>query len=64
MPGMLWQGDAARGHPSAGRWGGTKILTNIGDLRRSEMASIVNTLESWQDLEADVKTVVKILGCR
>eukprot|EP00966_Prymnesium_polylepis_P143289 3307575-Prymnesium_polylepis.1 len=30
----------------------------------AEMASIVNTLESWQDLEADVKTVVKILGCR
>ena len=30
----------------------------------AEMASIKNTLESWQDLEADVKTVVKILGCR
>ena len=25
----------------------------------AEMASIKNTLESWQDLEADVKTVVK-----
>ena len=30
---MLWQGNAARGHPSAGRWGATKILTNHGDCR-------------------------------
>ena len=33
MPGVLRQGDAARGHPAAGGWGGTHILTNIGDLR-------------------------------
>jgi hypothetical protein len=33
MPGVLRQGDAARGHQAAGGWGGTHILTNIGDLR-------------------------------
>ena len=30
----------------------------------SEIAAIGNTLESWQDLQAEVKTVVKILSCR
>jgi hypothetical protein len=42
-----------------------------GEPRRSspttvtaEIASIKNTLESWQDLQAEVKTVLKVLGCR
>ena len=30
----------------------------------AELASIGRGLESWQDLEASVKTVLRVLGCR
>ena len=30
----------------------------------AELASIGRGLESWQDLEASVKTILRVLGCR
>jgi hypothetical protein len=62
MPGVLRQGDAARVGTQQPAGGGARRSSPTSVT--AEIAAIGNTLESWQDLEAEVKTVVKVLGCR
>ena len=66
LSGLLWQAGKATQRKGSGK---SEPQT---ELRRSsppsvaaaELVSIDRVLESWQDLEASVKTVLRVLGCR
>ena len=62
LPILLRKGDAAG---EAGRPPPTEVRRGSpSSVATAEIASVGNALESWQDLQAQVKTVLRILGSR